>query len=81
MTLLRIIDSPYAWGVLGFAIGAALGVTTISVWLVAIGLGGFLVYLKIHGPADDATEGTLFAACPAFIMGWVLGFMVRGLIT
>ncbi len=81
MTLLRIIDSPYAWGVLGFVIGAALGVTAVSIWLVTIGLVGFVVYLRFHGPADEATEGTLFAACPAFILGWVLGFMVRGWIT
>ncbi len=81
MTLLRIIDSPYAWGAVGFAIGASLGVTAVSVWLVAIGLGGFVLYLRLHGPANDATEGALFAAGPAFILGWVLGFMVRGLIT
>lgn len=81
MTLLRIVDNPYAWGVLGFVIGAALGVTAVSVWLVVIGLAGFVVYLRVHGPADGATEGTLIAAGPVFILGWILGFMVRGWIT
>ena len=76
--LYRLIDSPYAWGLVGFLIGLALGVTTISVWLVAIGLGAFLLYLARHGPARQANEGWLFAAGPGFMMSWVLGFIVRG---
>ena len=80
MSLLRIIDSPFAWAVAGFVIGLALGVTPLSVWLLAIGLGGFVVYLRLHGPAEQSTEAWLFAAGPAFMMSWMLGFVVRGLV-
>ena len=79
MSVTRFIDSPFSWGVAGFVIGLALGVTTISVWLVAIGLGAFLLYLRLHGPTESSTEGFLFAAGPVFMMSWVLGFIVRSL--
>ncbi len=78
MQLIRFLDTPYAWGVLGFAIGAALGVTALSVWLVAIGLGAYLVYVRLHGPPQRGTETSLFSAGPAFMMSWVLGFIVNG---
>lgn len=81
MPILRIIDSPFTWGTLGFIIGASLGVNATSVWLVAIGFGGFLMYLRIHGPADHHNEGWLFAGGPSFMMSWVLGFVVRGILT
>ena len=81
MTLVRIVDSPFAWAAVGFVIGAALGVTALSVWLLALGFGAFLVYLRQHGPAEESTEGWLFASGPAFMMCWVLGFIVRGLVT
>ena len=79
MPLQRLIDSPLGWTIAGFAIGAALGVTSISVWLVAIGLGAFIVYLRLHGTAERSTEGRLFAAGPLFIVGWLVGFVVHGL--
>lgn len=78
--LYRLIDSPYSWGVVGFLIGIALGVTTLSVWLVAVGLGIYLLYLWKHGPAQNVNEGWLFASGPTFMMSWVLGFVVRGLV-
>ena len=81
MSLTKLIDSPYAWAVVGFIIGAALGVTTISVWLLAIGFGAYLFYLRAHGPAKPATEGWLFMAGPAFMIAWVLGFIVRGMVS
>ncbi len=80
MELQRIIDSPFSWAAVGFLIGIVLGVTTTSVWLMAIGLGGSLLYLKFHGPAQHETEGMLFAAGPCYMMFWVLGFIVRGLV-
>ena len=80
MELQRIIDSPFAWAAAGFIIGVALGVTAPSVWLLAIGLGSYLLYLKLHGPAQHGTEGWLFAGGPAFMMSWMLGFVVRGLL-
>ena len=58
----------------------ALGVAAASMWLLAIGLGVFLLYLRLHGPARELTEGWLFAAGPAFVMSWLLGFVVRGLV-
>jgi hypothetical protein len=79
MSLLRIIDSPFSWALAGFAIGLGLGVNSASAWLVAAGLGGFIVYLRFHGQAHQSTEGRLFAAGPAFIMGWLVGFVVHGL--
>lgn len=80
MSLIKRLDSWVTWGVVGIAIGLALGVNTASVWLVAVGLVGFLVYLAKHGPARQETEGGLFAAGGVFMMGWLLGFVIRGLV-
>ena len=80
MSLIKRLDSWITWGIVGVIIGLSLGVNTASVWLVAIGLGGFLVYLSVHGPAKWETEGSLFAAGGVFMMGWTLGFVVRGLV-
>ena len=79
MTLIKKMDSWVTWGVAGAIIGFALGVNTISVLLIAIGLGGFIAYLSIHGPAQRKTEGRLFASGSALMMGWMLGFIVHGL--
>ena len=79
MSIRTIIDSPLPWGIAGFVIGLALGVTVMSAWLVAAGLVIFLAYLWRHGPADDSTEGLLFAAGPIFMMSWLVGFAVRGI--
>lgn len=101
MSRVRWLDSPFAWAVAGFAIGLGLGVTQVSAWLVAAGLGLFVLYLRLHGlpmprkseeEAEGAkavsaapergqvSEGWLFAGGPAFIVGWIVGFVVRGLI-
>ena len=80
MSLIRRLDSWITWGVAGVAIGLGLGVNTASVVLVAAGLGGFIVYLAAHGEAKGETEGNLFAAGGVFMMGWLLGFVVRGLL-
>lgn len=80
VSLIGLVDSPYTWGVVGFLVGIILGVTTLSVWLVAIGLGIFLIYLGIHGQAHNQTEGRLFAAGPLYMMSWVLGFIINALI-
>ena len=77
--LRTLLDSPLPWAVVGFVIGVALGVTLISAWLVAAGLILFLIYLWRHGPADDSTEGLLFASGPIFMMSWLVGFVVRGI--
>ncbi|MCY4579346.1 MAG: hypothetical protein OXD31_09870 [Chloroflexi bacterium] len=80
MAILGYIDSPLSWAIIGFAIGAALGVTFISVALLAVGLGAFVLYMFLHGPARRETEGKLFAACPVFIVAWMVGFVVHNLV-
>ena len=80
MAILGYIDSPLSWAVVGFIIGAALGINFASVALVAVGLGAFVLYLFLHGPARRATEGKLFAACPVFIVAWMVGFVVHNLV-
>lgn len=76
----RIIESPFSWAVVGFVVGAALGVTALSVWILAAGFGLYLIFLSSRGPAKHETEGWLFAAGPAFMMSWMLGFVVRGIV-
>ena len=80
MDISRALDSPFAWAAAGFVIGLALGVTALSAWLLAAGFGAYLINLKMHGSAQHATESGLFAAGPAFMMAWVFGFIVRGLV-
>ena len=80
MSLIKKLDSWITWGIIGVVIGVSLGVNTASVWLVAIGLGAFLVYLLMHGPAKRETEGSLFASGGVFMMGWIVGFVVNGLV-
>ena len=80
MELSRVLDSPFAWAAVGFVIGLALGVTALSAWLLAGGFAAYLINLKLHGAAEHATESGLFAAGPAFMMAWVFGFIVRGLV-
>ena len=80
MTILQYIDNPIPWAIVGFIIGAALGVNLLSVVLVAVGLGTFVLYLFLHGPARRETEGKLFAACPIFIVAWMVGFVVHNLV-
>ena len=81
MEIQRITDSPFLWGAAGLVIGVALGVTMVSAWIMAIGLGGHLLYLRLRGPARHESEGMLFASGPAFMMAWLLGFVVRGLLS
>ncbi len=79
MAIIPYIDSPISWAIVGFIIGAALGVNFASVALVAVGLVGFVLYMFLHGPARRSTEGKLFAACPVFIVAWMVGFVVHNL--
>ena len=79
MDIVRFVDTPFSWAIVGFVIGVILGVTAVSVILLAVGLGLFLLYLRLHGPAEESSEGWLFAGGPSFILGWIAGFVVRGL--
>ena len=80
MSVIRIVDSPLSWALAGLTIGLVIGVTVVSVWLIAIGLIAFLFYLRFHGPVQRSNEGWLFAAGPTFMMSWILGFVLKGLI-
>ena len=79
MSFSRFIDSPLPWAIVGFVIGLGLGVNAASVWLLALGIVAFVVYVKMHGPARLDNEGWLLAAAPVFMMSWSLGFIVHGL--
>ena len=78
--ILRIIDSPLPWAIAGVAVGFALGVTTISVWILVAGLIGYLVYLSLHGPAYESDEDNLVAAGPILMVAWMLGFILKDLV-
>ena len=80
MSVKKIINSPFTWAIVGFIIGITLGVTTLSVSLLAIGFGLFLVLLMRNGPARNDSEGMLFASGPALMVLWLLGFIVRGIL-
>ena len=73
-----LILSWICWGLVGFVLGVALGVTTLSVSLIAIGLALFAVFLALHGPARRESEGHLFAGGGTFVIMWLVGFVVRG---
>ena len=80
MSVKKIINSPFTWAIVGFIIGITLGVTTLSVSLLAIGFGLFLVLLMRNGPARNDSEDMLFASGPALMVLWLLGFIVRGIL-
>ena len=78
--ILRIIDSPLPWAIAGVAVGFALGVTTISSWLLVAGLIAYLVYLALHREAKPSTEGNLVAAGPVLMLAWILGLILKDLV-
>ena len=78
MSIKTFIDSPFTWFGAGVVLGLALGVTTASVWLLVLALVAFAFNLKRHSPLSNR-EGWIFAAGPAILMGWVLGFVIRGI--
>ena len=80
MFIVRALDSPYVWGLAGLAIGLVFGVTSISVWMLALGLGLFVLYLRVHGTARHQTETYLFAGGPAFLISWLIGFIIRSFV-
>ncbi len=76
----QIFRIPYIWG--GFALlnGLVFAAQSISVWIVAILMLLFLAFLKIQGEAQQSTEGKIFAGGPLIMVGWIIGFSVRGII-
>ncbi len=79
-TVSRYLDNPIIWALAGFVIGLILGVNLVSVILLAIGLGVFVLYLRAHGEAEDSRETLLFASGPIFIIAWMAGFVVHSLV-
>ena len=79
--VIRRVDHWISWAVVGLAIGLALGANDIAIWLVAAGMFAFLAYLGAHGPARRATEGALFACGGAFMLAWIAGFVIRGIVS
>ena len=75
----RYLDTPIIWGLSGFLVGLVFGVNLVSVILLAIGLGAFILYLRLHGEAEDSRETMLFASGPILIIAWMAGFVVRSL--
>ena len=73
-----ILDWPVSWSVAGLALGLGLGVTTASAWIMTLALVGTLANMSRHSPLER-TEEWLFSTGPAFMMGWLLGFVIKGL--
>ena len=80
MSLVTILRIPFIWGLFGLFIGAILGANDLAIWLVAILLISFLVFMKFSGPAKDDGEGSLFAGGSAIMLAWIVGFIIRGVL-
>ena len=80
MFLLAWLDTPITWAIFGMAVGLGLGVTNVSVWLMAAGLGAFILYLASKGQAKRESETKLFGCGPALLLGWMTGFILHGFI-
>jgi hypothetical protein len=71
MSVYGVLRIPYIWGLVGLIVGA--------VWLIAIFMIAFLVFMKLTGPAQKGGEGSLFAGGSLLMIGWILGFSIRSL--
>ena len=79
MSVYGVLRIPYIWGLVGLIVGAVLGANDLSVWLIAILMMAFLVFMKLTGPAQKGGEGSLFAGGSLLMIGWILGFSIRSL--
>ena len=79
MSVYGVLRIPYIWGLVGLIVGAVLGANDLSVWLIAILMIAFLVFMKLTGPAQKGGEGRLFAGGSLLMIGWILGFSIRSL--
>ena len=79
MSVYVVLRIPYIWGLVGLIVGAVLGANDLSVWLIAILMIAFLVFMKLTGPAQKGGEGSLFAGGSLLMIGWILGFSIRSL--
>ena len=79
MSVYGVLRIPYIWGLVGLIVGAVLGANDLSVWLIAILMIAFLVFMKLTGPAQKGGEGPLVAGGSLLMIGWILGFSIRSL--
>ena len=79
MSVYGVLRIPYIWGLVGLIVGAVLGANDLSVWLIAILMIAFLVFMKLTGPTQKGGEGSLFAGGSLLMIGWILGFSIRSL--
>ena len=79
MSVYGVLRIPYIWGLVGLIVGAVLGANDLSVWLIAILMIAFLVFMKLTGPAQKGGEGSLFAGGSLLMIGWILGLSIRSL--
>ena len=79
MSVYGVLRIPYIWGLVGLIVGAVLGANDLSVWLIAILMIAFLVFMKVTGPAQKGGEGSLFAGGSLLMIGWMLGFSIRSI--
>jgi len=80
MSVYVVFRIPYVWGLLGLIVGGVLGANDLSVWLIAILMVAFLVFMKLTGPAKREGEGSLFAGGSLLMIGWILGFAIRSIV-
>lgn len=78
MSFLNVLRIPFVWGFFGLAVGAIFGAENLSVWIIALMLPAFFLFMKFTGPASDEGEGSLFAGGSLLMVAWIVGFMIRG---
>jgi len=77
----RHIPSIFAgFGISSLLIGMFLGVTSLSTWIITIALLSFMIYISFRGNPRNKTEGWLLATGPIIIVGWIIGFMIKGIL-
>ena len=80
MTIATILKLPYLWALLGLLLGGVCGASDLSVWLIATSLVVFLLFMKFSGLPKREGEGKLFSGGVLLIVGWILGFIIRGIL-
>jgi len=68
------------FGIGSLLIGMFLGVTSLSTWIITIALLSFMIHVSLRGNPRNKTEGWLFATGPIIIVGWIIGFMTKGIL-
>ena len=80
MTIATILKLPYLWALLGLLLGGVFGASDLSVWLIATSLVVFLLFMKFSCLPKREGEGKLFSGGVLLIVGWILGFIIRGIL-